>query len=121
MDKQYYVYIMTNKHDRVLYTGMTNNLENRVYQHKNKTLKGFTLNQNSQLPQVISDNLRNILSVSQPASHRSHIDEHLNLVNTNYLIKGIIFQLLDVIVWFKKFIDSNPDSKNWIREYTQFK
>jgi putative endonuclease len=42
MDKQYYVYIMTNKMDRVLYTGLTNNLEKRVHEHKTKLIKGFT-------------------------------------------------------------------------------
>jgi len=41
-DKRYFVYIMTNKNNNVLYTGMTNNLVWRVYQHKNKLLKGFT-------------------------------------------------------------------------------
>ena len=33
---------MTNKHNYVLYTGVTNNLERRVYQHKEKNVKGFT-------------------------------------------------------------------------------
>ena len=42
MNKQYYVYIMTNKTNRVLYTGVTNDLERRVYEHKEKLVKGFT-------------------------------------------------------------------------------
>ena len=42
MEKQYYVYIMTNHKNTILYTGVTNNLQRRVYEHKNKLVKGFT-------------------------------------------------------------------------------
>jgi len=38
----YFVYILTNKRHTVFYTGMTNNLENRVFLHKTKFNKGFT-------------------------------------------------------------------------------
>ena len=42
MDRQFYVYIMTNKHNTVLYTGVTNDLRRRVYEHKEKMTEGFT-------------------------------------------------------------------------------
>ena len=38
----YYVYILTNKNHTVLYTGVTNNIERRIYEHKNKLIEGFT-------------------------------------------------------------------------------
>jgi putative endonuclease len=41
-DKLYCVYIMTNKNNTVLYTGMTVDLKRRVYEHKQELVKGFT-------------------------------------------------------------------------------
>ena len=40
--KNYYVYLLTNWNNKVMYVGMTNNLERRVYEHKNKLVNGFT-------------------------------------------------------------------------------
>lgn len=40
--KQYYVYLLTNKNNKVIYCGVTNNLVRRVYEHKNKLIEGFT-------------------------------------------------------------------------------
>lgn len=39
---KYYVYLLTNWNNRVLYVGMTSDLERRFYEHKNKLIKGFT-------------------------------------------------------------------------------
>ncbi len=42
MEKIYSVYIMTNRSNRVLYTGITNNLKRRVYEHKKGIGSKFT-------------------------------------------------------------------------------
>ncbi len=41
-NKQYYVYILTNKSNKVIYIGVTNDLESRMFEHKNKLVEGFT-------------------------------------------------------------------------------
>ena len=41
-EKQYYVYILTNKSNTVLYTGGTGDLKRRVYEHKAELVEGFT-------------------------------------------------------------------------------
>jgi putative endonuclease len=38
----YYVYIVTNKHNTVLYIGVTGLLENRIHDHRERLIEGFT-------------------------------------------------------------------------------
>ena len=42
----YYIYILTNKYNKVLYVGVTNNLVRRIYEHKNNLVDGFTAKYN---------------------------------------------------------------------------
>ena len=45
MPKLYYVYILANQ-SRVLYIGMTSNIEQRIFQHKSHAFEGFTAKYN---------------------------------------------------------------------------
>ena len=38
----YYVYILTNKTNTVLYIGVTNHIERRLAEHKSELIEGFT-------------------------------------------------------------------------------
>jgi len=40
--KNYYVYLLTNWNNRVIYAGVTNDLNCRIYEHKNKLIEGFS-------------------------------------------------------------------------------
>ena len=42
----YYVYLLTNKNDKVMYVGVTNTLERRMHEHKTKMVPGFTTKYN---------------------------------------------------------------------------
>ena len=41
-DFNFYVYFLTNKWNKVLYIGVTNNLKRRLEEHKNKIHNGFS-------------------------------------------------------------------------------
>ena len=41
-ERTYYVYLLTNWNNEVMYVGMTNDLERRISEHKAKAVKGFT-------------------------------------------------------------------------------
>ena len=42
MERQYYVYLMTNFTNSMIYTGVTGYLKRRVYEHREKLVPGFT-------------------------------------------------------------------------------
>lgn len=79
------------------------------------TEKGYQHQEEAHLPKQIAFHLRNILSVTQAGSHRSEIDSFVKSLKTSFLLKSVFFQLLDVIVWFKTYVDSNPKTQNWFK------
>lgn len=77
--------------------------------------KGYQHLEETHLPKQIAFYLRSILSVAQAGSHRSQIDLHVKIIKTPFLLKSVFFQLLDVLAWFKMYVDSNPQTENWIK------
>ena len=61
---KYYVYILTNFTNSVLYIGVTRDLKKRVYEHKNKVYDGFTKKYNVN-KLIYFEECSNILSAIQ--------------------------------------------------------
>jgi hypothetical protein len=85
------------------------------YESTDAVYKRYKHLQETHLPKQIAFYLRSILSVTQPATHRSDIDLFVKTIKTPFLLKSVIFQLLDVMVWFKIYVDTNPKTENWER------
>jgi len=95
MEKQYYVYILTNKHNSVLYTGMTSNLPKRVLQHKEKMVDGFTKRYNVVKLvyfEIFRDPYNAIVREKQiKAGSRKKKIEMINRINKNW--KDLYYEL----------------------------
>ena len=79
----YYVYILTNSTNRVLYTGVTNNLEKRLYEHKTKAVNGFTAKYNAH-KLVYFETTTDIYSAIQREKQIKSFkrDKKINLINS---------------------------------------
>jgi len=77
--------------------------------------KGYQHLEGTHLHKQIAYYLRSILYVANEGSHRSEIDSYITDIKTPYLLKSVLFQLLDVLVWFKKHVDSKPKTNNWVK------
>jgi len=90
-------------------------LAGKNYQGEYFDEKGYRHHDSTHLPKQIAAYMRNILGITQPGAHRTEIDDHIQSVQTHFLMKSVLFQLLDVLVWFKIYVDSNPATQNWER------
>jgi len=66
------------------------------------------------LPATITSLFTSALNITQDASHmegnlKLEIDEHISNYKTPYLYKSVVFQLLEILIWFKNFVDDHQD------------
>lgn len=75
--------------------------------------KQFYLN-SQVLPPVIAFMIRSLTEFVQDGSHlgndlRLKVDDFIKHQPTGYLFKSLVFQLLEIIIWFKSFCDNNQN------------
>ena len=80
---QYYVYILTNKNNKVLYIGVTNDLERRIFEHKNKLVEGFTkkYNLNKLIYYEMTEDINSAIEREKQLKNW-HRDWKINLINS---------------------------------------
>jgi len=81
-DEQYFVYILTNKYNNVMYIGVTNNLVRRMFEHKNKLADGFTkkYNLNKLVYYEVSEDIETAIKREKQIKNW-HRDWKMNLIN----------------------------------------
>ena len=81
MKKTFAVYIMTNYKNTTLYIGVTSNLQRRVWEHKNKVVKGFTekYNINKLVYYEITDSIESAI-IREKQLKNWHRDWKINLI-----------------------------------------
>ena len=80
--KNYYVYILPNKSNKVLYIGVTNDLVRRTFEHKNKLVEGFTKKYNliKLVYYEVTDNVESAINREKQLKNW-HRDWKINLIN----------------------------------------
>ncbi|MFA4991542.1 MAG: GIY-YIG nuclease family protein [Candidatus Omnitrophota bacterium] len=95
MYKQYYIYIMTNKYNTVLYTGVTNDLKRRVFEHKEGLVDGFTKKYRIKklIYYEVSDNVESAISREKQIKGGSRVRKIKLIVGMNNNWKDLYYDL----------------------------
>ena len=91
---QYYLYILTNFTNSVLYIGITNNLQRRIYEHKNNLIEGFSKKYKTHKLIYFEEYDNIIEAISREKQLKNwHRDWKLNLIKqTNSCFKEIVLK-----------------------------
>lgn len=113
-------------HDSCIQGGKVNLSESSLF------LAGKDLKHNdakcsvAHFPKIIADAVQSIIYTTGAASHTTDpdlrnnigIDEYRKTINTPYLLYSLTFQLMDILIWFAKYVDKNQDvtanKKHWM-------
>ena len=72
------------------------------------------------IPPIISENFYRLLKITQDGSHNEGhnlgVDAYMANCKNNYLYLSVVYLLLDILDWTKRFLDENPDKdKNLLK------
>ena len=113
-------------HNACILNGKVNLSESSLFLAGKETLHLNVRCSISHFPKLIADSVQSILFITGAASHttdpgiKNNIDllAYRKIVQTPYLLYGLTFRLMDVLIWFKEYVDLNPkiedNKKNWI-------
>lgn len=91
--KNYYVYILTNRSNNVLYIGVTNNIERRIAEHKSHLIKGFTAKYNVDKCVFVEmfSNIKDALACEKKLKHLKREDKFKLINEKNPDFKDLSF------------------------------
>ncbi len=113
-------------HNACILNGKVNLSESSLFLAGKETLHLNVRCGISHFPKLIADSVQSILFITGAASHttdpgiKNNIDllAYRKIVQTPYLLYGLTFRLMDVLIWFKEYVDLNPkiedNKKSWI-------
>jgi hypothetical protein len=70
-------------------------------------------------PSILANNIKNALDITSAASHtegeekehaKVNVTDYKKEISSNYLLYSLAYQIMDLVLWFKKVYDENPDA-----------
>ena len=104
-------------HDACISNGKVNLSESSLFLAGAETKYLNVISSVSHFPKLIADAVKSIIFITGAASHTSdgnpqkniNLEDYRKTVKTPYLLYSLTFQLLDILIWFKEYIDKNYD------------
>lgn len=113
-------------HDKCISGGKVNLTDASLFLSGDETRYAGVKNAIPHFPKLISNAVRDMLFITGAASHTPdpQTDKNINLqqyrsqIQTPYLLFGLTFQLLDVLVWFDQYVTINDDYAKNVAQWT---